>query len=383
VNFLSLWVAIAVCVLSAVKLAEAVYAVRVVRVMPEEEGSGSPLPALSVIVPAKDEEGGLETALASLLAQEYPGLEIVPVDDRSTDGTRAVMERLAGTRADVSPVHIEELPNGWLGKNHAVHVGASRASGEWLLLTDADVRFRPNALRLAVAHAERADLDHLALIPRLDLPGYWLRSFVAFFFVSFLIFRGYYRANVRSSKIGVGIGAFNLVRRTAFDKAGGYAARPLHPTDDLSLGGSIKGLGLRQELRLGQRLVSVPWYGSLGEMVRGVEKNVFPVLDYSVLQVVAYSFGTLVFAVWPFAGIFLEGGVTRTLLLVALIAQLLTFVLSNRFLGWRVLLLAVAYPVCAAFFAAVLVRSSVLALLRGGIYWRGTFYPLSMLRRGT
>jgi hypothetical protein len=205
---------------------------------------------------------------------------------------------------------------------------------------------------------------------------------VAFFFVAFLVFRGYYKANVPSSKIGVGIGAFNLVRRSAFEGAGGYAARALRPADDLSLGGSIKALGLRQELGLGQHLVSVPWYGSLGEMVRGVEKNVFPVLGYSLLQALAYSVGTLLFAVGPFAGVFLESGATRAICFGAIIAQLLTFVLANRFLGWRVLYLALSYPVCAALFAAVLVRSTVLTLLRGGIYWRGTFYPLSMLRRG-
>jgi glycosyltransferase involved in cell wall biosynthesis len=376
-----MWLSVAVFALSTVKVAEALLAWRLVRSLPEAEASAAPpLPRLSVVVPARNEERGLQRALPALIGQDYPDLEVVLVDDRSTDETGAVMRRLAAGREDVSVVRVEKLPEGWLGKNHAVHVGAQRAGGEWLLLTDADVFLRPGTLRRAVEVAEREGLDHLALVPHLELPGYWLRSFVAFFFTAFLIYRGYYRANLPASRVGVGIGAFNLVRRSAFDGAGGYAVRPLRPEDDLSLGRGIKSLGLRQRLMLGQDLLSVRWYESLGQMVRGVEKNVFPALDYSLLKVSGYSLGTLLFAVWPFVGVFLSGGIALALYLGAILGQVLVFVLSNRFLGWRVFLFALAYPVCALLFVAVLVRSTVLVLLRGGIYWRGTFYPLSALR---
>lgn len=380
---LLLLLALAIAALSALKLVEALLAWRLVRPLPEPGGfPASPLPRLSVVVPARNEEGGLQRALPALLGQDYPDLEVVLVDDRSTDGTGAVMRRLAAGRQDVSVVSVERLPAGWLGKNHAVHVGAGRAGGEWLLLTDADVLLEPGALRRAVGVAEREGLDHLCLVPRLELPGYGLRSFVAFFYTAFLVYRGYYRANLPASGVGVGIGAFNLVRRSAFERAGGYAARPLRPEDDLSLGRGIKALGLCQRLMLGQDVLSVRWYASLGQMVRGVEKNVFPALDYSALKVGGYSVGTLLFALWPFVEVFLSGGAARALLLGAIAAQILTFVITNRFLGWRVLPLAAGYPFCALVFVFVLVRSTVLVLLRGGIFWRGTFYPLSALRDG-
>ncbi|MGI8860222.1 MAG: glycosyltransferase [Rubrobacteraceae bacterium] len=369
---------------SAVKLGEALYAARKVPTLAGEKPSEPPsgFPRLSVVVPARNEEDGLEVSLGSMLAQDYPALEVVLVDDRSSDGTGRVMERVAAGRENVRVVHVEGLPEGWLGKNHAAYAGAALASGEWLLFTDADVRFRRDAVRRAVLYAEEHGLDHLTLVPDLDLKGYWLRSAVAFFYVAFLLYRGYYRANVPSFKTGVGIGAFNLIRRRAYEEIGTYRAFALRPDDDLSLGARVKKLGLRQRILGGYGLLSVEWYGSLGALIQGVEKNVFPALDYGLVKVAGYFAGLLTVTVWPFAGVFVTDGSARLLCLSAVAAQFGAYVMVNRFLGWRVFPLALGYPACALLFAGVLVRSTALALLRGGIYWRGTFYPLSLLKLG-
>ena len=292
------------------------------------------------------------------------------------------MDRMASGREDVRVIHVEELPEGWLGKSHAVYAGAEMAGGEWLLFTDADIRFREDAMRRAVAYAEGHDLDHLTLVPDLELKGYWLRSAISFFYVAFLLYRGYYRANVPSSKVGVGIGAFNLIRSRAYQEIGTYRAFALRPDDDLSLGTRVKSLGLRQRLAAGQGLLSVKWYDSLGDLIRGVEKNVFPALDYSLPKVAGNFIGLLSVTVWPFAGMLLTEGPARLLCLGAVAAQLVTYAIVNRFLGWRVFPLALGYPVCALLFAGVILRSTALALLRGGIYCRGTFYPLNLLKRG-
>jgi len=380
----SFWVALFAFVVSAAKLGEALYAARKVPTLVAKKPAGVPsgLPRLSIVVPARDEESGLDNSLGSVLAQDYPALEVVLVDDRSSDGTGQVMDQAAIGRENVRVVHIEELPEGWLGKNHAVYLGAALADGEWLLFTDADVRFRRDTVRRAIAYAEGHDLDHLTLVPDLDLKGYWLRSAVAFFYVAFLLYRGYYRANIPSSKTGVGIGAFNLIRSRAYEEIGTYRAFALRPDDDLSLGARVKSLGLRQRVLGGHGLLSVEWYGSLGALVRGVEKNVFPALDYSLLKVAGYFSGLLTVTVWPFAGVFLTQGPTRLLCLGAAAAQLGAYAVVNRFLGWRIFPLALGYPACALLFSGVIVRSTALALLRGGIYWRGTFYPLSLLKRG-
>ena len=376
-------VALLIFLASITKLFEALRARRLVRPLLDgalQVGASSALPKLSVVIPARNEERKLEGALRTVLEQYYPGLEVILVDDRSTDGTGRVMERLAAGHGDTAVIHVEELPAGWLGKNHAIHVGAERASGEWLLFTDADVLFHPTTFRRAIVHTEERGLDHLTLVPELKLSGYWLRGLVAFFYTAFLVHRGYYKANVPSSEIGVGIGAFNLIRRRAYEKAGGYEALAQRPDDDLTLGDRVKKLGLRQELALGHGLIEVEWYASLEEFFRGVEKNSFAALDYSVAKVAFYAVEIPALTAWPFAAAFLSSGATAKLYAGSAVAQVAIFAVCNRFLRERVLLLALGYPVCALLFSYALVRSALLALAQGGICWRDTFYPLSLLK---
>ena len=367
---------------SVAKLFEALCARRLVRPLPEKDSAGSSLelPKLSVVIPARNEERKLEGALRTVLGQDYPHLEAILVNDRSTDGTGRTMEHLTAGRGDATVIQVEELPEGWLGKNNAIHVGTERASGDWLLFTDGDIHFHPAAFRRAIAYAEERSLDHLTLVPELKLSGYWLRGVVAFFYTAFLVHRGYYKANIPSSEMGVGIGAFNLIRREAYDEAGGYKALAQRPDDDLALGGRVKKLGLRQELALGHGLLEVEWYASLGEFFCGVEKNSFAALGYSVPKVVFYAAEIPALTAWPFAAAFLASGATAALYAGSVAAQVATFAVCNRFLRGRVFLLALGYPACALLFSYALLRSALLALARGGIYWRGTFYPLSLLK---
>jgi glycosyltransferase involved in cell wall biosynthesis len=374
--------ALVIFLASVAKLFEALCARRLVRPLPEKDSAGSSLelPKLSVVIPARNEERKLEGALRTVLGQDYPHLEAILVNDRSTDGTGRTMEHLTAGRGDATVIQVEELPEGWLGKNNAIHVGTERASGDWLLFTDGDIHFHPAAFRRAIAYAEERSLDHLTLVPELKLSGYWLRGVVAFFYTAFLVHRGYYKANIPSSEMGVGIGAFNLIRREAYDEAGGYKALAQRPDDDLALGGRVKKLGLRQELALGHGLLEVEWYASLGEFFCGVEKNSFAALGYSVPKVVFYAAEIPALTAWPFAAAFLASGATAALYAGSVAAQVATFAICNRFLRGRVFLLALGYPACALLFSYALLRSALLALARGGIYWRGTFYPLSLLK---
>lgn len=378
----SFWTALLIFLASVAKLFEALRAWRLVRPLPERRSTGTSVEysRLSVIVPARNEERKLEGALRTVLGQDYPNLEVILVSDRSTDGTARIMERLTAGREEATVIRVEELPEGWIGKNHAVWVGTERARGDWLLLTDADVYFHPAIFRRAVSYAEERGLDHLTLVPGLPLSGYWLQSLVAFFYAAFLVLRGYYKANVPSSKTGVGIGAFNLIRRGAYEKVGGYEALAQRPDDDLTLGDRVKKLGLRQELALGHGLLEVEWYTSLGEFFRGVEKNTFAALGYSIPKTAGWVVAALAIMALPFVAPLVSTRRTAALYLGAATAQVTTFGICNRFLGWRVLPLALGYPVCVLLFAYTLARSALLALSRGGIYWRGTFYPLYLLR---
>ena len=341
------------------------------------------LPRLSVVIPARDEARAVGRAVKSLLSQDYPDLELIVVDDRSSDATGAVVGELATHDSRIRAIRVTELPAGWLGKNHALWRGAERARGEWLLFTDADVVFAPGALRRAVGYAVTEGLDHLTLAPRLAARGLALRAFVAFFAYAFIALWGAYLANDPKSARGVGIGAFNLVRRSAYERIGTMRALSLRPDDDIRLGRRLRGFGFRQRVLNGNDLLSVEWYPSLGAAISGLEKSMYSSLEYRVrdaLGVLVYLLATMV---WPFVGVIALGGIDRVLLgivVACLGAGLLeTYRQSMGPLTPSALLLALLVPFSALCFAYAIVRSAYLAETRG-VRSRGTTYPLSLLR---
>ena len=342
------------------------------------------LPRLSVVVPARDEGSTIGRALGSLLAQDYPDLEVIVVDDRSSDTTADILREIAARDGRLLVLRVDELPAGWLGKNHAMWRGADRASGEWLLFTDADVVFAQGALRDAVAYAAAERLDHLTLAPRLVARGLALRAFVAFFGYAFIALWGAYLANDPKSKRGVGIGAFNLVRGSAYERIGTMRALSLRPDDDIRLGRRLRGFGFRQRVLNGSARLSVEWYPSLGAAISGLEKSMYSSMEYRVIDaagVLLYLGATMV---WPFVGVVLVGGIDRVLLafvVACLMAALLETCRQSMSLKLTpsALLVAVLLPFSAACFGWAIVRSVYLAETRG-VRWRGTIYPLSLLR---
>ncbi len=138
-------------------------------------------PRVTIVVPACNEAASLEAALEAKLRDGYPNLEIVLVDDRSTDGTGVLADRLAARDPRIRVVHVAELPPGWLGKLHAMHRGVAEATGEWLLFSDADVHLEPGTLQRAIAWAERRGLDHVAAFPQLRPVSFWLDATLSFF----------------------------------------------------------------------------------------------------------------------------------------------------------------------------------------------------------
>jgi len=221
---------------------------------------GVVLPRLSIVVPARDEATAIASAVGSLLAQDYPDLDVVAVDDRSRDGTGDVLRELAARDPRLSVLRVDRLPAGWLGKTHALWRGAERASGsEWLLFTDADVVHKQGALRRAVAYAVSEGLDHLTLTPKLAARGLLLEAFVAFFGYAFVTLWGAYLANDPKSRRGVGIGAFNLVRREAYEAIGTIRALSLRPDDDIRLGRRLRAFGFLQRVLNGREVLSVNW----------------------------------------------------------------------------------------------------------------------------
>ena len=335
------------------------------------------LPTLSIVVAARDEARGIEEALGSLLALDYPGVEIVVVDDRSTDGTGAILQEMAKKHGRLRVRHIHELPGGWLGKNHALFVGAAEASGEFLLFTDADVVFEPSTVRRAMTIVQQESVDHLAVLPDVQVPGTALKIFVASFGVFFSLYSRPWKASDPRSPFHIGVGAFNLIRTSAYRAIGTHRAIAMRPDDDLKLGKLVKKHRFRQQVAGGHGFVVVEWYRSLSEAIDGLMKNAFAGVNYSLLAVAGSTLGLLVMYVWPFIGVAVTSGATQVLNGVSVVLIVTVYWITER---RAPALYVFGFPFAAILFAYIIWRSALIAVTSGRVTWRGTSYPLSELR---
>jgi hypothetical protein len=361
--------------------------VPVLREAAEAEKPIDQYPSVSVVVAARDEEAGVGEALGSVLDQGYPGsLEVVAVNDRSTDNTGAIIADLAARRPDrLRPLEVEVLPEGWLGKNHALYRGAAETRGEWLLFTDADVRFSPDCLELAMRYAETERLDHLTLAPELLSRGVALKSFVTAFTFVFGVTQRPWRASDPDAKEAVGVGSFNLLKREAYLRAGTHEAIRLRPDDDMRLARLLKDAGYSQGVAYGTGCVSVEWHQTLGGAVRGLEKSIFPGVDYRLSAIIAASLLLFLTNIWPFAGVFLARRRPMRLLFGAdVLAVLAMYAYGPRISGYSLPpQYAALHPFGMGTFIYAAFRSAYLVLAKGGIEWRGTFYHLRVLKGDT
>lgn len=342
-----------------------------------------PLPRLSIIVTAHNEAGTMESALRSLLGLRYDEYEVIFVNDRSTDQTGEIAERLSAGDARLKVLHIDELPSGWFGKTHAAQRGADAATGEVLLFTDADVVFAPDAAACGVRHLHRERLDHLAAAPRVTVTGIMLRAstIAALLFIS---------ARQRLWKVGdprssafFGIGAYTMMRADSYKAIGGHERVALRPDEDLRLGQIVKRSGMRSGFLKGIGLLEVRWYHSFGGFVRGLDKNFFAALDYSVFMA-AGSTATLAWlAIGPLvmAPLLLATGQPLAGALFAacpLIYWTSATILSRDhcYPWWYTL----PFPLATVVIAFTIWRSTLLTIFRG-VAWGGPPVPLAELRK--
>jgi len=352
---------------------------RLADVPPLPEGTRD-APAVSIIIPARDEEREIESALTSMLRLDYPNLELIAVNDRSTDATGRIMDQVAAADSRCRVIHVTDLPPGWLGKNHANWLGARMARGEYLLFTDGDVKFAPTLLSRAMAHMRARRLDHLTLIPDPGRGSFWEGVLMSWFMLCFSLYTHASLARFRWARwAAVGIGAFNLVRREAYEAIGTHERLRMEVTDDVMLGRLIKRQGLAQDVLLGRPLLHVRWQDGAWGIVRGLEKNAFAGARFSVPKVVAAVLASIMVAALP-VGLLLPWP-WWMVIGVVLMMLVATYLWIGVEAGYSPLI-AIFYPVGTLLFGYVLARSAFVALRDGGITWRGTFYPLAELKAG-
>jgi glycosyltransferase involved in cell wall biosynthesis len=339
-------------------------------------------PRISLLFAARDEEERLPGALATLMEIDYPNLEVIAVDDRSNDATGRILDEFATAHPRLRVVHVAELSPGWLGKPHALQKAFESSTGDWLLFTDADVRFTPDSVRRAIALVKQHNLDHLSLFGDVEMIGFWEKVLITFFAFLFSIASDPYRASNPHSRFYVGVGAFQLVRRSAYEASGTHRRLAMEVIDDMKLGKIIKQSGFRSGVGIAQDSVAVRWHAGVGNLVRGVTKNFFAGAGYSLGVVALGITGLLLLNVAPFFGVLFGHGWIRILAAAAL-ALILCFHTGVAMTMRVSPLYSFTHPLGALLLSYMLLRSTFVTLKQGGIIWRGTFYPLDELKRGS
>jgi len=349
--------------------------------LPDKIQANHRRPSLSIIVTAKNEADTIEAGLTSLIEQDYPDYEIIIINDRSTDTTGEIIDRFARQHATVKPVHIDTLPEHWLGKVNALNQGVAMATGEWLLFTDADVHHHKTLWQRALDYAVTKKYDHLALIPDVPVSGILLQATMKAFSLLFFFTSRIAQIENPKSKAAMGIGAFNLVRHAAFKKTPGFEWLRMEVGDDYALGIMLKQNGFRIGFAVAFNDLKVVWYESLSGMICGLEKNIIaPGTQFSLFRLIISPFIFAGMILAPFLSLaFYQPPYMLTGLCVFLFTSLISFIIADnqyeKLSHW--LLSPVGFLIICYIFA----RACILCLLRDGIIWRDTYYPRRLLRK--
>jgi glycosyltransferase involved in cell wall biosynthesis len=349
---------------------------------PEWDRKPASNPRVSIIVPARNEEADIEQSLRSLLALDYDNYEVIAVNDRSTDRTGEIMDEMIRAENDrLRVLHHRDLPTGWMGKAHAMCTAANQATGDWLLFTDADVLFKADSLRRALAYAEAQKVDHLIVFPQMVMktPGEFMM--IAFFQTMFTFGHRPWKVADPKRKDHMGVGAFNLLRRNAYESVGTYEALRMEVLDDMKLGKLVKNAGYTQHNVFGADLISIRWARGAMGVVNNLTKNFFAILSFQPWRTFLSAFVLFFLNLLPFLGVFFAHGWARLPYAIALASMFLIYVgmsWHSKVPPYYFLL----HPVSTTLFIYTLLRSMFQTLHNDGVVWRGTRYSLDELKRG-
>jgi hypothetical protein len=259
--------------------------------------------------------------------------------------------------------------------------GFEKSRGEWIVFTDADVHFAPDVLGRAVALANEQHWDHMSLLTAITMRGFWEITAISYFALGFVFGNEPWLASNPRSRRYVGVGAFQLVRRSAYEKSGGHRRLRMDVIEDMKLGKLIKLAGFSSGVAVAQDMVRVRWHSGVGNVIRGVTKNFFAACHYSALFALGAMTLPLIMSVLPFFGLEFATGWARVL---AGIAAGCAIAIHSAMIGSTDAspLYGLTHPLGALLFFWMLGRSAIATIWRGGVVWRGTFYPIDELRKG-
>lgn len=343
--------------------------------LPEKEQ-----PTVSVIVPACNEEETIEPALRSLLSLEYKQLEIIVINDRSTDHTGEIIRKIQLKNPAIRLLEITELPEGWLGKNHALHQGARKATGEYLLFTDADILFERSTLARAMSLMVNEQQDHLVLIFKNIAKGWLLNAMMLDAAGGLFFLFKPWKVRDPKSRYFIGAGAFNLVRKSVYREIGGHETVRMHPIDDVMLGKIIKQNGHRQECLSGYDFLKVHWYESPRKMIKGLMKNIFALYNFRVSYALFAVLIICLITILPVWGTLLATGLMKLFCALSAGIRLISCTYGALYSGTT--LGTIPFSLLTPYVNIYIILKGMLTTIaKDGIDWRGTHYPLAQLRK--
>ncbi|MEQ9409728.1 MAG: glycosyltransferase [Fuerstiella sp.] len=329
--------------------------------------------SITVIVPARNESRDIGTCLESLLAQDYPKLQIVAVNDHSDDDTGSVMDQLAARDDRLTVIHHPVLKPGWLGKHNAMQAAYERTDADFILLTDADVEFAPGCLSAAIAEAEVRSLDMLSLCPRFSYATF-CETMLLPIYVGGAAFLLSPAIEDPESPHAMAIGAFILVRGERLREVNGLEQIRARILDDVSLAELFKQRGWRISLRAAPDLMHVRLFKSNRHAFFGATKHLLGLVQNAIwlapllALVPALMYGILLFAAgYGFRhGYYVTAGLACVTLILHYSALLMTRP-ENRFNP----ILALAFPCLAIQFAASCLMAVYSLVVKRTFRWRG------------
>ncbi|GGF08679.1 glycosyl hydrolase [Halobacillus andaensis] len=336
---------------------------------------------VSVIVAAKDEERHIEDTILSIVAQENIELELIVVNDRSSDRTKQIIDDISSRHSNVKAITITSLPNGWLGKNYALYEGVKLARSNYLLFTDADVVFDKTALARAFNYMVTHEADHVTVAPHLKASSFLLKGLISYFLFGFSYLNKPWEANKTSSKKGIGIGAFQLITRKCYTGVGGHERLRLRPDDDLALGQLVKNSRYKQRFVTSLLRLTVEWYPNLNAAFKGFEKNAFAGLNYSYFMAGFAITGVIISQIFPFWHLFYGSSTEQLLSGITVLLVTMAYTISTLHFTRYPIWIVVGWPLFSLLFVYMLSRALLLTMTRKEISWRDSRYSIDELKK--
>lgn len=373
--------AILCCIVHVISYIETLIGLKKIKSLKDVVITAHTLPKLSIIITACNEQDNIINTLTQLDAQDYPHLEIICINDRSTDATGKIIDSfIKQSKHPIKAIHIKTLPDGWLGKNYAAHTGSQAASGDWLLFMDADVNMKPDCIKRAMSHALDNKLDNLTVLAHYICNGFLYN-------IVHLVHKGHglviplkpWLARSKRSKKSFNLGLFSLINKNAYVTCGGHQAVALKCIEDVNLGTLIKKHGFSQDVLNAQDSVSIEWYPTLKQFFNGLQKNTFAYINFKLVPAVLMLLAWYLLYVFPIAAIFFTHGITLYLNLASAFLMLLVYINVANF--FRIPLKYIwFYPLGLVIYPYVIINSIAYYYKHKGIYWRGTFYSAQTLK---